>query len=532
MAMMRATATTAFLLAVAAAPGAHAATPANQLVIGMNMANLTSLDPHNMNSYETHHILGNVYDTLVRTDPKDPGTVLPRAASAWTVGDDGAITFTLRDDVTFHSGRTMTAEDVVGSLRRAVKLGLLGAAYFKEWGYSAENVDQKFRAVDQRTVAIDPVTPIAPSLKLFTIARAVGSILDMEEVAANEKDGDLGRGWLAAASAGSGPFSLVRWNANDIVLLERHDAYWAGEPKMRRVIVRHIPESQTQRLQLERGDLDVGFQLSSADFDGLEATGTVTVDRIPGAGYYYFVMSAEDPDLAKPAVRRAIRFCIDYAGINAGVMKNYGQMITNFVPEGVPGAIPSLGYTYDPTRCKAELAAAGYPNGLEKTFRTLTSPPYSEIATAMQASMAKGGLEVEILPGNGDQTYGPMRNRQFEMGIGRSSSAVQADPDGWLRTHVYNPDNSDEAKLSNLLGWRSSLQVPEVNRLMDEAASLTEMDKRAPLYQEVQRIYDAAAPTVLPVSQRVDPFAKSKRLTDYVGDPTWMVRWDTVGKTD
>lgn len=523
---------TALMMALACTAPVDAKTPKDQLIVGMHMANLTSLDPHNMNSYETHHILGNVYDTLVRTDPKDPSKLLPRAAASWTTAEDGTITFTLREDLVSHAGRKLTSEDVVYSLRRAVKLGLLGAGYFKEWGYTAENVDQMFIAPDAKTVVMKPVKAIAPNLKLFVLARAVGSILDQQEVEAHAKDGDMGRGWLSAASAGSGPYKLVRWNANDIVLLDRNDAYWAGQPKMKRVVIRHIPESQTQRLQLEQGDLDVGYQLSSADIDGLEASGNVAIQRIPGAGFYYFIMSAKDPDFAKPAVRAAMRWCVDYEGINAGIMKNYGTLPTNLVPQDVMGAIPPTGQKYDAERCKAELAAAGYPDGLKKVFRSLNSPPYSEIATAMQASMAKGGVTAEVIMGNGDQTYGPMRNRQFEFGLGRSASAVQSDPDGWIRTLIYNPDNSDGAKLSNLLAWRSSFSSPEINALMDKAAGLTDDAQRAPLYQEAQRLYEQASPTVIAVSQRVDPFALSKRLTNYVGDPTWMVRWDVVEKTD
>ncbi|WGF87727.1 ABC transporter substrate-binding protein [Marinivivus vitaminiproducens] len=509
---------------------ASAETPPNQLVVGMNMANLTSLDPHNMNSYETHHILSNVYDTLVRTDPKDPKALLPQAAESWEASEDGTITFHLRDDIEFHSGNTLTAEDVAFSLQRAVKLNLLGAAYFKEWGYTAENVDEKFRAVDDTTFVMDPIKPIAPNLKLYVLARAVGAILDREVVAEHEVDGDMARGWMATNSAGSGPFQLARWNANDIVLLERFDDYWEGEPTMRRVIVRHIPESQTQRLQLEQGDLDVGIQLSSADLDGLAAGDNVTVEKIPGAGYYYFIMSTKDPDLAKPEVRRALIYCIDYEGIDKGVMQNYGLLADNFVPQGVPGAIEPLGHTLDVERCKQGLADAGYPNGLRKSLRVLTSPPYAEIATAVQATMAQAGVTLDILPGNGEQTYGPQRNRQFEMGIGRSSSAVHADPDGWLRTHVYNPDNDDDAGFSNLLGWRSALFLPEVNRLMDEGATMTDDAKRMPLYQEAQRLYEEAGPSVVPVSQRVDPYAISNRVKNYVGNPTWMVRWNVVEK--
>ncbi len=457
---------------------------------------------------------------------------MPRIAESWQELPDGTIKFKIRRDVKFHSGRTMTLDDVVWSFRRAVKLGLLGAAYFTEWGYTAQNVDQKFRAEGDDVFVMDPVMPIAPKLKLYTIARAVGGVLDKETVLKNEKDGDLGRGWLASNSAGSGPFSLVRWNPNDIVLMDRFDGYYAGAAKMKRVVVRHLPESQTQRLQLEKGDLDVGIQLSSADIDGLATNPAIAVDRIPGAGYYFVILSLKDPDFAKPEVRKAIRYCINYDGINKNLMQNYGLPAVSYIPKGIPGYVEGVGNVYDPEKCKSGLAAAGYPNGFKKTFLTLSSPPYSEISTAIQADLAKVGITADIKAGNGDQTYGPMRNRQFEFGLGRSSSAVQADPDGWLRTHVYNPNNTDGAKLSNLLAWRSSWDPPGVAKLMDEAASLTDEKKRAELYAEVVRRSEADVPSVIPVSQRVDPYAKLKRVLNYTGDATWMVRWDVVDKTD
>ena len=213
-------------------------------------------------------------------------------------------------------------------------------------------------------------------------------------------------------------------------------------------------------------------------------------------------------------------------------MQNYGLPAVSYIPKGIPGYVEGVGNVYDPEKCKSGLAAAGYPNGFKKTFLTLSSPPYSEISTAIQADLAKVGITADIKAGNGDQTYGPMRNRQFEFGLGRSSSAVQADPDGWLRTHVYNPNNTDGAKLSNLLAWRSSWDPPGVAKLMDEAASLTDEKKRAELYAEVVRRSEADVPSVIPVSQRVDPYAKLKRVLNYTGDATWMVRWDVVDKTD
>ncbi|MGC3964538.1 MAG: ABC transporter substrate-binding protein [Rhodocyclaceae bacterium] len=519
------------VMAAIGAP-AVAATPKDQLIVGMNMVNLTSMDPHNTNSFESYHVLGNVYDTLVRADPKDPGKLLPGVAQSWTVAADGAITFKLRSDVKFHTGRAMTADDVAYSLRRAVKLGLLGSSYFVQWGYNAQNVDTKFVAKDATTFVMEPALPLAANLKLFTLARVVGSILDKETVTKNEKDGDMGRGWLASHAAGSGPFSLAQWNPNDVLFLNRAEGYWGGNAKLKRVVVRHLPESQNERLQLEKGDLDVGFQLVSADIDGLAQNKGIVIDRLSGSGFYYLLLNMKDPDFAKPAVRKALRYCVNYKGINASVMKNYGESMTTMVPADVPGYVAGIGNKFDPDKCKKDLAAAGYPNGMKKQLLALSSVPYADLATAIQQNFAKASVQVEIRTGNGDQAYGPLRNRTFEMGVGRTASAVPTDADSWLRTHVYNPDNSDGAKLENLQGWRSSFFLPEVNKLIEDAAASSDEKKRVEMYSKALKLAEDAGPSIFPISRRVDPYARSARLRNYVGNPNWMTRWDVVDKAN
>ncbi|MGO4451578.1 ABC transporter substrate-binding protein [Phyllobacterium sp. TAF24] len=512
---------------------AEAKTPKDQLVIGMNMVNLTTLDPHNANSYESYHVIANLYDTLIRSDPNTPGKVIPGLAKSWTVLPDGTLEFVLDDKATFQSGRKITAADVAYSFQRAVKLGLLARAYYANWGYDAANVEQKFRAKDDKTFVMEVATPVAPSLKLNALTRVYGAVLDKEVIAKHEKDGDMGRGWLASNAAGSGPFTLNRWNPNDIVVLTRFDAYWGGEPKMKRVLVRHLPESQTERLQLEKGDLDVGFQLVSADIDGLAKNPAIVIDRLIGSGFYYLIMSTKDPEFAKPEVRQALRYCINYKDINDVVMKNYGTSATTFIPADIPGYIPDIGNVYDPAKCKQGLAAAGYGDGFSKQLLSLNSTPYADMATAIQQNLAVAGVKVDILTGNGDQTYGPMRDRKFQLGVGRTASSAQTDADGWLRTHVYNPDNKDDANLTNLQAWRASFELPEVNKLMDEAQAITDNEaKRVELYKQALKLFEESAPPIIPISQRVDPYAKSARLKNYVGDIGWMTRWDQVEKQD
>ena len=512
---------------------AEAKTPQDQLVIGMNMVNLTSLDPHNVNSYESYHVIANLYDTLVRNDPQAPGKILPLLAKSWNILPDGTIEFTLDDKATFQSGRKITASDVAYSLQRAVKLGLLAKSYYANWGYTADNVEQKFRAKDDKTFVMEVAMPVAPSLKLGALTRAYGAVLDKEVIAGHEKDGDMGRAWLASNAAGSGPFTLNRWNPNDIVVLNRFDGYWGGGPKMKRVLVRHLPESQTERLQLEKGDLDVGFQLVSADIDGLSSNPDIVIDRLVGSGFYYLIMSTKDPEFAKPEVRKALRYCINYKDINDVVMKNYGKSATTFVPADVPGYIADIGNKYDPEKCKQDLAAAGYGDGFSKQLLSLNSTPYADLATAIQQNLAVAGVKVDIQTGNGDQTYGPMRDRKFQLGVGRTASSAQTDADGWIRTHAYNPDNTDGANLANLQAWRASFELPEVNKLVDEASAITDNEeKRIELYEQALKLFEESGPPIIPISQRVDPYAKSARLKNYVGDIGWMTRWDQVEKQD
>lgn len=509
-----------------------AETPKDQLVIGMNMANMLGLDPHEIGQFEPSHVFANVYDQLLATNPDDLSEVVPLAVESWQVDDDGNITMTLREGMTFQSGNPVTVDDVIWSLNRLMTLNKSGSSDFKDFGYTAENMPEKLKKIDDRTFVLEQATPVSADLKLYFLAKPYASVLDSKEIMAHEVDGDLGAGWLATHAAGSGPFALDRWAPNDIAILERYDDYWAGPAKMSRVLIRHIPESQTQRLLLEQGDLDVGYTLSSADFAGLDKNPDVDVQRIPGGGHYYFAVNMKDPDLGKREVREALKWCIDYEGINSAIMPNYGLPWQRLVLPGVLGALPDRGLTLDIERCKQELADAGYPDGMSKTLRVLTLPPFKEIAEAIQATMAQAGVEVEILPGDGGQVYGSMRKRDFEMLVGRSGGGFIPDPHDTLQGDAYNPDNSDEAQLTGQLAWRASWYFPEVNALIEQGLVENDRAKREKIYQDVQHLIDEISSFKFPISQRLDPLAVNKRVQNYRGDPTWMVRWEVVDKAD
>ena len=104
---------------------------------------------------------------------------------------------------------------------------------------------------------------------------------------ANEVNGDLGNTWLKTHSATSGPYKLISWKANELVSLEAHPGYHLGAPHMKRVIVRHVPEPGTQRLLLEKGDIDIALSLLPDQLKPLAGNKDIKIESFPIAGTWY-----------------------------------------------------------------------------------------------------------------------------------------------------------------------------------------------------------------------------------------------------
>lgn len=512
----------AALMATAAIP-AFAETPENQLVVGFSMTNLLTLDPAGITGRETVQVLANVYDNLVTHDPVDRTKVNPDLAESWEIAEDQkSITFRLNGEATFASGNPVTAADVVWSLNRLMQMNLAQSAFLKTYGFTAENAEASFVAADDHTVVINLPKPVDPRIVVQTLGIVgPGSILDSALVKENEVDGDWGAAWLNTNSAGSGMFTFEGWKANDRVILTRNDDFWGEPSAMRRIIMRHIPESQNQRLMLEKGDLDIGYSLSAPDLKALSEEEGVAVISQPGSGFYYLAVSMKDERFANPKVREALRYLIDYQGVNDAIMPFYGSFHQNPIQTGFTGEREDPGYALDPEKAKALLAEAGYPEGFKTTLRALADAPFMSAATAIQATLAQGGIEAEIISGSGEQIYGAMRERSFELLVGRGGGGQLPHPDSNLRAMIYNPDNSDEAKFSNFQGWRTSFYDEELNKEIDAAQVEADPGKQVEMYHAILDRIETVVPSIQPFSEVLDSVGYRADLQNFVLNPSW-----------
>ena len=133
----------------------------------------------------------------------------------------------------------------------------------------------------------------------------------------------------------------------------------------------------------------------------------------------------------------------------------------------------------------------------------LSDPPLINIATSLQATLALAGIDASILSGTGNQVYGAMRDRSFEIVVGRGGGGVEPHPYANLRALVYNPNNSDAAKLTNFQSWRTSFYRPEINQLIEQAGRERDPAAQNAMYRRVQELYDSEVGAIQPVASGV-----------------------------
>jgi peptide/nickel transport system substrate-binding protein len=492
----RALALAALAALSAAALPLQAATPKDTVVVALAFDDIISLDPAETFEISAGELMGNGYDRLIRYDVNDPSKLVADLAKSWKVSDDGkTYSFELKPGLKFASGNPITAEDVVFSFQRAVLLDKTPAFILTQFGLSKDNVKDKVKQTGPLTLTLETDKAYAPTLVYNCLTANVAAVVDKKLVMSKEQNGDMGYAWLKTGYAGSGPMKIREWRANEIVALERNDNYWGAKAKPARVIYRHIKESATQRLMLEKGDADIARNLTAQDLDALATNKAIKTTATPKGTVYYFGLNQKNPNLAKPEVREAFKYLVDYDAIGKTLIKNIGVVHQNFLPIGLLGAAKDNPYKLDVAKARMLLAKAGLAGGFKVTIDMRTVQPVQGITEAFQQTLKQAGIELEILPGDGKQTLTKYRARTHDIYVG-SWGADYWDPHTNADTFARNPNNADDAK-SKPLAWRNAWDIPELTKKADAAALERDGAKRAKMYQEIQAEFRKSSPFVM-----------------------------------
>lgn len=484
-------------LALAAAFAASAATPADTLVIAQSIDDAKSFDPADGFELTSVQAFTNLYQRLVQSDPQNPIDLKPTLATRWTPGSDNrSMTFTLKEGAKFASGNPVRPEDVIFSLSRVVKLNLDPSFILTQLGWTKENVDAQFKKIDDNQVEIRWSADVSPTYVLSLLAAPVSSIVDEKTVIAHEQKGDLGNKWLALNSAGSGPYQIRKYIPHEVVLFSANLTSPAGAPKLKNVLIKNVPEPAARRLLLEQGDADIARNLGADQMASLKNKPGVKTLAVPMASLYYIQFNIDaNPALKNPALWEASRYLFDYKGIANDLLKGQFQVHQSFLPEGFLGALNDNPYSYDPEKAKAILKKAGLTNVSFK-LSVSNQPPYLDIAQALQASFAKGGVKVEVQPGISSEVATRVKAHQYEATL-NAWGADYFDPNTNAAAFAYNPEDG-----SKTLAWRSNWHIPQLSKQTLAATAETDKAKRVELYENMQREVQKNSPYVIGMQAR------------------------------
>lgn len=426
-----------------------------------------TLDPHLQWNTDSYVIYRNIFDNLVTRDTK--GDIVPQIATAWTYLDDTTIEFTIRDDVTFHDGSRLTAEDVAFSINRIIDPAL------KSPQLGQFNQISEATATDATTVKVTTKSAypalMAQLVKLSIVPKAYV-----------EKVGDAE---FNVKPMGSGPYKLVEWRKGVETELAANDAYWRGKPPFPSVLFRAVPDVSTRIADLRTGRADLIREVPPDQAAAIQSSAGAAL--LSGAtervGYLY--INAQSGPTADVRVRKAIAHAIDRQTLIDALLEGYAA------PVNIIGAEPIFGYTadipgydYDPAKAAALIKEAGAEGA---TVEFLTSPAYNRaLVEAIQQMVSEVGLKVEI--SSSDQaTF--LKRRQGEPGnagglaVGAWSCACQ-DADGII--YPLFRTGSIWAKYSNAA----------YDGLVDEARSTLDQAKRLDLYKQAYEILREDVPGV------------------------------------
>ncbi len=433
------------------------------LVIGTG-AEITTLDPRIATDVPSFERIAVIMEPLV-VFSRDLD-LEPRLATSWEFAEDGSsLTFTLRDDVTFHDGSPFTSADVKHTF---------------EWVLDPENGAQN-RPLYEDIGSIDTPDEHTVVFNLDNLNSFLLNNIARMPIVPDGSGDDFGDN-----PVGTGPYmfdSLVR---DDRLTVKAYENYWGGAPSIETLVFRPIPEDGTRLLAFEAGEIDVmQAQPVPAELPRIEEDERFVVDRSGGTGYTYVGMNVNSEPLNDVRVRQAISYLLPREAIVERIMNGIGQPGINMLsPEMAWFDSSTEGYSYDPERARELFAEAGVAEGTRIRLHTNENPVRMQLAEILEFELSQLGIELAVTI----EEFGAFLERvqttdDFDLFILGWSG--QLDPDRAMIRQFTTDGSANYTKYSN----------PRVDELLNQGRLVDPTSQESlDLYFEAQAIVLEEAP--------------------------------------
>ncbi|MBP5158680.1 MAG: ABC transporter substrate-binding protein [Lachnospiraceae bacterium] len=466
------------------------------IVVGITQ-DMDSLDPHKAVAAGTKEVLYNIFEGLVKSDEK--GDLVPAVAKSYTISEDGlTYSFELRDNVRFHNGDKVTAEDIVYSLKRCA--GMLETTDPEVQVISAFSVIKEIKA-DETKVEVVLDSPNTELIGYFTCAIIPENYTDQ-----------------TTAPIGTGPFRFVSYTPQVSVVIEKNNKYYLdGVPSLDGVTFKISASSDAAFLELLGGSIDVFPYVTDEQskqlkdkFDILAAP----MNLVQGLFLNNKVKPFDDV-----RVRQALNMAVNRDEIISMVAGGRSDVVESAIFSSYKtyyNESLSSFYTYDPDRAKALLEEAGYGDGFSFKIKVPSNYVFHiDTAQVIVEELKKIGVDAQIeLIEWATWLSDVYSGRDFEATvIGLDAKLAPGD------TLKYYPSDSSK----NFINFSD----PEFDELYKKAVNEVDTDKKATAYKRLQEILTEQAASVF-IQSPHNVVAVSKRVEGYVFYPVYVQDMSTI----
>ncbi len=434
------------------------------------LGDISTLDGAKINQVNDHVIAENVYSHLVKYKPGSVD-IEPDLAVSWAVSRDGKVyTFSLRKGVKWHKGfGEFTAKDVKYSIERTLdpKTKSPNAGDF--------SLVDKVEVIDDYTVGISLKEPYAPFLTV-TLPYRAGWILNQTAV---EKFGTE----YGLNPIGTGPFIFERYIPGTEVMLSANKDYYAGRPRLDRIVFKPISEETVAEIALERGDIDIMYFRSPEVYQRLKAKKGIVVEEKTGPGVYSLVFNIDKKPFNDPRVRKAIHHAINKDQIVKDILGGIATKGTNVLPPNSLFHTDAVAqYDYSPEKAKKLLREAGFGGGFKTTLYYSQLSPWPAVVPVIQEDLKKVNIDVELKGLEHASLMSFVRTRKHDFGVLPHLRPPDPDMIFYLMFHSKGS--------SNATGYKSEDQNIEKARVEMSP------EKRKAIYVQLQKKVVDDSPTI------------------------------------
>jgi peptide/nickel transport system substrate-binding protein len=413
--------------------------------------------------------------------------VTPSLATKWErLPDSAAWRFTLDPAATFASGAKLTPEDCRFSLDRARRTAD-GAGQF---------------VTNITTIAVSGLNAIDIELHrpdeafLSTLASPQFAILERTVVEAQDNNAAE---WLNQHSAGSGPYVLSGWSRRQSIQLTANPRPWRDPAAFRRITVAHIPYPAAQLRAIQKGDIDVAFNLIPEQIAALESDRSVRIETVRSLDFVYLALTA-DPAVSKPlstiAVRQALASAIDYEDLLGRLLGGSATRPAHFLPIGVPGSTAAIaaqiGYHQNVDRARTLLREAGFADGIEIQLSyaddAIAGITYHSLARKLQTDLGRVGIKLKLDMKN-------PANLRADYVAGKLQAVLAFWHPPIIENRVWAEATID--RVGKRLGWTAPNAIPP---LIADASATPDPARAATLWSDFQAAMVEQA-TLIPLFQ-------------------------------